>query len=107
IHWSGQDDSTGAGLRAYTVYLKKDTGPFTAVASNVTTNIMDVMVEEGHQYSMYTMADDNANNAEAGKTQPDQHVIIVGLALPLTPQLPHVTALFQNAPNPWQSSTRI
>jgi hypothetical protein len=108
IHWLGQDDASGSGLRGYSVFMQQDTGPFTDVGSLLTSNAMELTVDRGHNYSFYSQATDNTDNQEPAKSAPDQVVQIGTVVLGSgPPQLPKVTLLHQNAPNPWRGTTLI
>lgn len=107
ITWVGQDDPTGSGLKGYSVFSRRDTGPFLEVGSQLVSRDMLLNVEPGHQYAFYSRASDNTDNTE-DKTLPDQLITIGSVILGTgDPQLPRVTMLHQNAPNPWRGSTLI
>jgi hypothetical protein len=109
IHWTGQDEAGGSGLQAYSVHMRRDTEAYQEVGSQLTSNSMELTVEQGHRYSFLTRARDNTGNLELDAGVPDQQVD-VGIVPPLgtgDPRLPRVTTLMQNAPNPWRSSTLI
>jgi hypothetical protein len=108
IHWSGHDDTNGSGLKGYTVFLQRDVGAFTDVGALLTSNAMELTVEPGHKYAFFTRASDNTGNLEPQKSVPDQVVEIGTVVLGTdAPQLPRVTLLHQNAPNPWRGTTLI
>ena len=107
IHWTGQDAPGGSGLKGYSVFVRRDTEPVSEVGSLLTLNAMELTVDQGHRYSFYSRATDNTDNEEPDKATPDQVVTIGSIQLGTDPQLPKVTLLRQNAPNPWRGSTLI
>jgi hypothetical protein len=67
VNWSGTDDASG--LQSFTLWVSDNGGPFTIWESSVseTSDIYPGVV--GHTYAFYSIAQDNAGNTEAAKTQ--------------------------------------
>jgi RHS repeat-associated protein len=64
VKWNGQDDSTGAGLTGYTVYVSKDGGTYSPWLENTPLSEATYAGERGHTYAFYSIARDNAGNSQ-------------------------------------------
>jgi len=63
VHWSGNDDPTGSGLRNYTIYVSANNGAY--VPWLQTTNTSGVFTGHvGNAYAFYSVASDNAGNEQ-------------------------------------------
>lgn len=108
VAWQSTDDPGGVGIAGVTLFMRRDLGTFTAVASGLTVTALDVAVQPGHYYSFYTRATDHTGNLEAAKLLPDTVVTVGTPALPVEPApLPRATALHAAFPNPFSQSTTV
>ncbi len=107
VHWTGSDDSTGAGLANVTLYVRQDVGAFTPVAPPTSGTSLEVPVADGHTFGFYTLAADNVGNAEVTKSDPEAAVTVGSPQLGTDNGPPRVTLLYQNFPNPFRAGTRV
>jgi hypothetical protein len=76
VSWSG-DDTGGAGIRSYDVYVSTDGGAY-QVWLCTTDNTSDTYNgAAGHRYAFYSAATDNAGNHEAMPATPDASTTVV------------------------------
>ena len=66
VSWSGKDAASGIG--SYTIYASDNGAPFAVWLANTTATSSSYPGVDGHSYSFYSIATDNAGNAEAAKT---------------------------------------
>ena len=64
ISWSGMDDPSGSGIAAYTVYVKKDGGPYLPWLTDTTATSVVFHGELGHTYYFSCTAVDNVGYRE-------------------------------------------
>ncbi len=64
VSWSGTDASDGSAIASYTIYVSDDGGPYTAWLTNTTLTAAPFVGQDGHTYSFYSVATDNAGNVE-------------------------------------------
>jgi hypothetical protein len=106
VRWRGVDDSTGSGLKNYTVYVSKNDSPFVPWLSNVTDTSAIYAGSTGSHYGFFSLASDNAGNLEPMKSTPDASTTITGID-GKGGTLPSEFALHQNYPNPFNPTTTI
>ncbi len=70
VSWSGVDTSLGSAISSYTIYVSEDGGPFTTWLTNTTLIAAPFTGEDGHTYSFYSVAADNAGNMQSVPTSP-------------------------------------
>ncbi|HQK12690.1 MAG TPA: carboxypeptidase regulatory-like domain-containing protein [Anaerolineae bacterium] len=75
ITWSGSD--SGAGVRAYDIYVATDDGPFVLWQADITTTQAVFIGEIGHHYAFYSIATDYVGHREAAPEQPDAVTTVV------------------------------
>jgi len=109
VHWTGSDDSTGAGLANVTLYVRQDAGAFSPVAPPTAGSFLEVPVTDGHTFAFHTLAADNVGNTEAAKSgaDPGASITVGSPQLGADGSLPRVTALHQNYPNPFRGGTKV
>jgi len=80
ISWSGYDDSTGSGIRDYSLYVAVDTGAFSLFSSGLTDTSTTYPALVGHTYKFFTLARDNAGNIEQMKSNAEASIFFQGPA---------------------------
>jgi hypothetical protein len=105
VSWSG-GDSTGSGIRNYTIYFSVNDDPYTVWLKEVIDTSSQFIGVKNNRYSFYSIACDNAGNYEKPKSQPDTYTLITGVEGTAHP-LPQIYALDQNFPNPFNPATTI
>ncbi len=81
VHWTGQDDAGGAGVRSYALYASEDNGPFGVYKSGITETSTQFTGKFGSSYRFFTRAVDNVGNQEAMKQQSESSVTLTGRSL--------------------------
>ena len=92
MSWSGHDDPGGSGINCFDVYVSDDDGDFTLWQYDTTDTSATFTGVEGHTYSFYCVAFDNAGNAQP---VPMDGQAMTTVASPLT-----ITAITPVSPNP-------
>ena len=69
VSWSGTD--IVSGIQNYTIYVSDSGGPYGAWLTQTTTTSAKFIGTNGHTYSFYSIAIDNAGNVEPAKTVPE------------------------------------
>jgi hypothetical protein len=64
VYWSGTDDSSGSGIKDYTVYLSMNDGPYSIWLANTPDTSATFSGEIDHQYCFYSTALDNVGHVE-------------------------------------------
>ena len=64
LSWTGEDDIDGSGLARFDVYVSVDGGPARLLIGGTTQTTLPFVGEEGRDYAFYSVAYDNAGNAE-------------------------------------------
>ncbi|MBI5475668.1 MAG: T9SS type A sorting domain-containing protein [Ignavibacteriales bacterium] len=106
VRWAGADDSTGSGLKNYSIFVSKNDSPFVPWLSNVTDTIATFTGESGNKYGFFSLSSDNAGNIEIVKNSADALTLITGID-DLLQTIPTVFKLHQNYPNPFNPNTVI
>ncbi len=106
VKWAGTDDSTGSGLKNYSVFVSRNDSPFVPWLSNVTDTMATFTGESGNQYGFFSLSADNAGNIEIVKASADAVTLLTGID-ELLQAIPSVFKLHQNYPNPFNPGTGI
>jgi hypothetical protein len=106
LHWSGQDDSLGSGIRDFTIYVSDNGTPY-APCCQTTDTSFTFTGEPSHHYRFYSIATDNVGNRESPPSEPDAETTTTGVEMMTDAQLPKTFELFQNYPNPFNPKTTI
>ncbi len=64
VSWSGSDADNGAAVRDFTIYVSDNGGTFAPWLSNTILTSATYVGQNGHNYSFYSVASDNAGNVE-------------------------------------------
>ena len=78
VSWSGTDDNGGSAIEDYTIYVSQDGAPFSIWLLYTTSTDSLFRGEQGHHYSFYSTARDNAGNEEAAPTEADASMTVGG-----------------------------
>lgn len=71
LHWEGEDDPVGTGIRSYAIYYAINGGPYELWQANL-TGLSDTMDYDGNNdYYFYSIATDFAGNVEAAPETED------------------------------------
>jgi HYR domain len=76
VSWSGTDDASG--IEGFTIWVSDNGGPFSIWLTNTQTTSATYTGVKGHTYSFYSIAQDQAGNAEAAKTQAEAATTVGG-----------------------------
>jgi subtilase family serine protease len=106
VKWKGSDDSTGSGLRSYSVFVSVNDSLFLPWMLDVTDTMATYTGIFGNKYAFYSLATDNAGNIEHAKGSAEATTIVTGVR-DLSKELPKEFALYQNYPNPFNPATTI
>jgi len=98
LHWWGEDDSLGSGIKDYTIYVSEDGGVYKEwlTTSDTTATFTG---KDHHTYSFYSISQDNVGNIESTPVGADAQTIVMAI--------PKFFFLSQNHPNPFAGSTII
>ncbi|MCJ7575494.1 MAG: hypothetical protein MUO80_02275 [Dehalococcoidia bacterium] len=79
VSWNGTDDSTGSGISRYDIYYSDNGSLFAPwlLGANSTTTEGTFTGVFGHTYSFYSIATDNARNAEAAPPEADATTTVI------------------------------
>lgn len=81
ITWSGRDDTLGAGVQYYDLYVSQNGGPFSLHRNKIDSTFISFTGTPGATYSFYTLGTDNTGNREAAKTTGEQTVTVKGIGV--------------------------
>lgn len=84
LHWSGQDDPGGTGIKEVTIYVSENNGPFAIYKTQVNAAHDYFVGNVGSQYRFFTLAADHVNNKEALKNTGEVTATITTVNLPVT-----------------------
>jgi hypothetical protein len=107
VYWRGTDDSTGSGVRSYSVYVSRNDSPYSAWLTDVTDTSAIFYGASGNQYKFISLAKDNAGNIETTKILHDAITQIITNIADDKREIPDEYALMQNYPNPFNPTTII
>ncbi len=65
VNWTGQDNTGGSGIGHYDVYMSDNGGAYTPFMTDSTATSATFTGQNGHTYSFFSMATDNAGNVQA------------------------------------------
>ena len=88
LHWSGQDDPGGTGVREYNIYVSENNAPFTSYWVQTTDTAGTFIGTIGNQYRFFSLATDTVGNKERLKTAAE-------ITVTLQPPLPFMWVFFQ------------
>ena len=74
--FSGSDDSGGAGIKDYTIFMSDNGGPYQSALNHVKTSPASLNGVPGHTYRFYSVARDNIGNTESAPAAPDSTLTI-------------------------------
>ncbi|MCP4110353.1 MAG: hypothetical protein GY749_33350 [Desulfobacteraceae bacterium] len=69
LNRTAQDTEGGSGLQDVTLFMSTDDQPYQTYEANLTDTSMTVTLDPGHIYKFFTIANDNAGNAEPMKNK--------------------------------------
>ncbi len=64
VYWSGSDNTGGAGLASYSVFVSDNGGAFVPLLTNTTATFTSFAGVSGHSYGFYSVATDNVGNVQ-------------------------------------------
>jgi hypothetical protein len=76
VSWAGQDDIGGSGVGTYDVYVSADGGLFMLWLHDTQLSQSSYAGAVGHSYAFYSVATDNAGNAELGLPVADAQTFV-------------------------------
>jgi hypothetical protein len=71
LTFSGQDDENGSGIKNYRLYVSTNEQDYELYAYYLPDDICTFLIEEGYSYKFFAIAEDNAGNVEAMKSEAD------------------------------------
>ncbi len=77
VHWDGQDDEGGSGIRTYDVYVSTDDGAFLPFLLDTTLTSARFDGQPNHTYAFYSVATDNVGHREAIPAVADTQATVV------------------------------
>ena len=63
--WSGSDAANGSAVNNFTIYVSDNSGPYTAWLQDTSLTSAPFVGQDGHTYSFYSVAEDNAGNVQS------------------------------------------
>jgi subtilase family serine protease len=84
VSWSGTDPANGSGLHSYDIYVSEGEGPFEPFVSGTEETSAQFTGQPGSTYRFYSVARDNAGNAEAAPAAPDATTTVVSAQISLS-----------------------
>lgn len=85
VQWSGSDNSGGAGITSYDIYVSVDGGEFSIWLSNSTNHSAVYHGHVGKSYAFYSVARDGVGNIEAKSPIAEASTLVdVGLSIVLS-----------------------
>lgn len=106
VRWAGTDDSTGSGLRNYTIFVSRNDSPFVPWLSNITDTMASFTGVSGTEYGFFSLSADNAGNIELAKSSAEATTLLTGID-GIEQTIPADYRLYQNYPNPFNPVTVI
>ncbi len=88
VSWSGTDNTGGAGIATYSVFVSDNSGAFVPLETNTTSMSTTYTGQDGHTYGFYCIATDNVGNI-----QPTPSSAQATTKVEATPPTSSVTAL--------------
>ncbi len=90
VSWAGSDNAAGSAVSDYTVYVSDDGGPYTSWLEDTDLTSAPFTGQDGHTYSFYSVAADNAGNLQPTPSAPQ---VTTTVETSGTPPTSSVTAL--------------
>lgn len=81
LHWAGQDDSNGSGVRDYDIYTSTNGGAFALYQAGITDTTTTFTGAPGNTYGFFSIATDNVGNREPLKTTAEASIQLAGEGL--------------------------
>jgi len=83
VSWSGNDDAKGSGVASYDIYAQDNDGNWQVWLQKTAQTSATFTGDDGHTYSFYSVATDNAGNSEhaTALAQASTHIAIPQYAL--------------------------
>ena len=78
VHWGGQDDAEGSGIRDYAIWVSVNGGGFEVWLVDTELTEAIYIGEDGNTYSFFSTARDNASNEEAEPAAGDATITVAG-----------------------------
>ena len=91
VNWSGADNTGGAGIAFYNIYVSDNAGPFTLWQSDTTQTSATYTGVLGHTYAFYSVATDNVGNVEGTPTAAQATTTVASSPTSTVSALPAVT----------------
>jgi hypothetical protein len=91
LSWSGSPSPGATSIASYSVFVSKDSGPFTAFLSNTTETSATFTGQFGHTYGFYSIATDNLGLVQPTPTAPQASTYLEGLPTSNVNPLPATT----------------
>jgi hypothetical protein len=70
VSWSGQDNAGGSGIASYAIYVSDNGSQYSPFVSGTTATSATFNGQNGHSYSFFSVATDNAGNVQATPAGP-------------------------------------
>ena len=71
LRFEAEDDKDGSGVKKVDVYLADIWGNYVEYASCTADSVIDLYIEKGREYKLYSIAEDRVGNREPIKLTPD------------------------------------
>jgi hypothetical protein len=79
LSWSGSDNTGGSGIAFYDVYVSDNGAPFRSLLARTTQTSAPFTGQDGHRYSFYSVATDNAGNQQSAGTAGQASTLVLAL----------------------------
>jgi RHS repeat-associated protein len=76
VSWSGTDAAEGSAIATFTIYVSDNGAPYTVWLRDTSLTSAPFIGEEGHTYSFYSVATDNAGNQELPPATPESSTTV-------------------------------
>lgn len=80
VSWSGTDNAGGSGIATFSIFVSDNNGPFTPWLTNTAATSGIYPGQDKHTYSFFSVATDNAGNAETAPNTGDTSTTVDGVA---------------------------
>jgi hypothetical protein len=81
VTWGGADNTGGAGLAFYNIYVSEDGGPFMLWLAGTTETQAVFAGQIGHTYAFYSLAVDQVGNGETKAAAAEVSTLTTGMQL--------------------------
>ncbi len=76
LSWSGNSTSAGSALAAFTIYVSDNGGTYSPFLTQTTQTTARFQGVDGHRYSFYAVASDNAGNSQSPPIAPQTTTVV-------------------------------